>query len=214
MRDQIAVPGAHDVRAVLREASAQEGATFMVAADVKKAHRRVRHRAEDWPLLACRTRVGGDIWVHRVGTFGLTSASYWWSRLAGALGRLVMHILGPDEWLQMLIFVDDLLFLAKGPGKFEAILLCLLLWTLMGTPFSWRKLRGGLKLQWIGYALCSGVRPHGAGLSDERAAWLSRWGREMLRERLVQVGVLQQGLGRLSFAAGLLDWSRPFLAPI
>ena len=53
---------------------------FMLKGDISKAHRRVRVRRTDWGRQACRLEEQGDIWLNMVGTFGIASVGYYWSR--------------------------------------------------------------------------------------------------------------------------------------
>ena len=52
------------------------------------------------------------------------------------------------------------------------------------------------------------------GLSEKRAAWVIKWLEETTSAESVLVRGLVEGLGRLGFAAGVLEYHRPFLAPI
>ena len=56
--------------------------TFALTADVSEARRQVPIDPQDWHLLGCRVEIGGTVFVNTVGTFGIASASYYWSRVA------------------------------------------------------------------------------------------------------------------------------------
>ena len=84
--------------------------------------------------------------------------------------------------------------------------------TLVGTPFSWRKLEGGFVYGWIGYQL--DLDKLALGISQERAAWLVSWIRNALKLEAVLVRDLVGVVGRLSFATGPLVRIRPCLAHI
>ena len=61
----------------------------LLSADISAAHRRVKIRREDWHLLACKSSSASEVvWVNKVGTFGISSAPYYWTRLFGLVGRL------------------------------------------------------------------------------------------------------------------------------
>ena len=211
VRDQLRMPTAGDARKVMEVCSSERpGAHFAILADVKKAHRRFLHRMEDWGLLACRS--GPDqsrVWINRVGTFGIGTASYWWSRIAACLHRFAAAFFVGD-WIFAFLFADDLRVQTHGPEKYSLILLYLLIWSMAGTPFSHKKYRGGLEVEWIGYFLDYGRFE--LGITESRALWLLAWGDRILKERIVMVSALAEGLGRLGFASGLLEWSRPFLS--
>ena len=113
--DQLQSPGPHDVTAVIREVENSKEAVFVVSADISAAHRRVKVRKADSHLLACKSSSDSPvIWVNKVGTFGLSSAPYYWTRLFGLVGRLVARVL-LREWLYQVIYVDDLHLAAVGP---------------------------------------------------------------------------------------------------
>ena len=142
---------------------------FAVAADIKKAHRRVLHKSSEWGLLGCRdNQEEGQVWLNRVGTFGIGSIAYWWQRLASGLGRLSLRLV-EDSWVFVLIFADDLQIASAGRHKFRTIWKILLIWMMCGAPFSWGKFRGGLALEWIGYSV-SYSRSE-IGVSEKRTAW-------------------------------------------
>ena len=85
--------------------------------DIAKAHRRYKHAAKEHGYLACQVdakeEVPGDpasqtVYVNRVGTFGLSCAGYWWTRIAACELRLTYHLLGPGFPLDLLLYADDL----------------------------------------------------------------------------------------------------------
>merc|ERR1711940_452063 len=82
----------------------------------------------------------------------------------------------------------------------------------VGIPLAWRKLRGGVNIDWIGYVLF--LSSYAVGISERRAQWCVRWCRRMREGRHVNTAELEEGLGRLCFVAGILDYPRPWLAPI
>ena len=49
------------------------------------------------------------MWLHRVGTFGVGTACYWWARLAALLGRSANAVCW-KEFGWELSFADDLLW--------------------------------------------------------------------------------------------------------
>ena len=46
----------------------------------------------------------GPVYINTVGTLGISSASYYWNRISGAIGRLTQHLAGHSSatW-QMLV---------------------------------------------------------------------------------------------------------------
>ena len=112
--------------------------------DISKVHQR--------GLLACR-ETDQEVYINKVGTFGVASASYWWGRIAGAGLRLCHELLGREHPVELLLFADDLEALGNGQHGRRGIVLTFLYLAAMGFPFKWSKQRGGLKVEWIG--LCT-----------------------------------------------------------
>ena len=137
-------------------------------ADVSKAHRRFKVRRRDWGYQACRL-AEDELWLNLVGTFGIGTASYYWARLFGTVGRLTLYLLY-DCILWQLIYADDTAWAAAGPNKCREIVMSLFFMVLLGTPFSWKKCRGGLEYEWVGYWLDWGRFE--LGISELRAQWL------------------------------------------
>ena len=217
VRDRMRMPTAGEARTLMQlSAQLKPGAHLQLLNDVSKAHRRFLHRVEDWGLLACRS--GPDlsrVWLNRVGTFGFTAASYWWGRLISGISRLSLYFFcrGVDsDWLFALLFADDVSVQSHGAAKGTNLVLFYFLWVLLGVPFSWKKQRGGLTVEWVGYMV--DYYRFEIGISESRALWLIAWGRRILRDHVVLVRTLAEGLGRFGYCAGVLEWCRPFLAPL
>ena len=76
----------------------------------------------------------------------------------------------------------------------------------------WSKCRGGIEVEWLGYWVDYGR--FRLGISESRATWLAKWIGQALAQDAVLVARLVAVLGRLGFAAGVLEWDRPFLGPL
>ena len=84
--------------------------------DISKAHRRFKHLADEHGFLARQLETGNDkeeshndiIYVNKVGTFCVSCASYWWTRIAACGVRATHHLLGPFFLLELLLYADDL----------------------------------------------------------------------------------------------------------
>ena len=77
-----------DIKRLLREKAKMSERTFALTADVAKAHRQVPIDPLDWHYLGAQIGPGDVVYVNTVGTFGISSASYCWSRVGSALCRL------------------------------------------------------------------------------------------------------------------------------
>ena len=92
-RDKSRFPLGEDVKRVMEEISqeAEDSPVTSIVFDISKAHRRVMIDEEDWGLQACSvesdppSRPEDEIYLNTVGTYGIASAAYWWSRL-GVMG--------------------------------------------------------------------------------------------------------------------------------
>ena len=212
-RDKQRSPGAREKRYLLSYYKKRGDVVFSLVGDISKAHRRFLHDPAEHGLLACRVKHSDNfIFVNKVGTFGVASASYWWGRLAGSGIRLVHELLGPEMPIEMLIFADDLESLGAGVGGRRGIALSFLFLSTLGFPFKWSKQRGGLRVEWIG--LFTDYTTMKLGLSPKRAAWMESWTRKLATVGKVTAKEMEQGLGRLGFAANALTWERPFLGPL
>ncbi|OLQ03582.1 Anthranilate N-benzoyltransferase protein 2 [Symbiodinium microadriaticum] len=128
-RDKIRAPGAREKKQLLREMIDEKRVAFSVVGDISKAHRRYKHQPSEHGFMGCQLSteetIPGDpdsqlVYVNLVGTFGLSCASYWWTRIAERLQG--------DR-----AFPFSYLFLAT-----------------LGYPFKWPKTRGGFRVEWLG----------------------------------------------------------------
>ena len=213
IEDRLEVPGPPEMIEMAARARDTKEAPFAISADIAQAHRRVKIRRKDWPLLGCRaSNASTVVWLNTVGTFGVSSAAIWWTRLFGAAGRWVLRVLGP-LWNLQVIYVDDLHIVVVGKDKFVVLWMALAAYELMGTPFAYHKFKGGLEVEFVGYSLS--YKHACAGISPKRTAWVLGWIGEVKGNNwFVQGRRLHEFLGRLNFVARVLTWIKPFLAPI
>ena len=147
-RDQLRHPGVGDIQAVMHQLATKQVPHFMLLFDVRKAHRLVPVREEDWVYQACL--VDGDfdehgeqqVWLNKVGTFGMSSATYWWGRAAAGAIRAAHHMLG-----------SRLAVVAEMEHAPRSLVGFLLVMEILGVPLSWKKVRGGIESDFVGYWL-------------------------------------------------------------
>ena len=212
IRDQERAPIAADIKRLMREKSTINEPTFALTADVSEAHRQVPIDRKDWHLLGCQVRPGEDVFVNTVGTFGVASASYYWSRVASAIGRLCQYIAGAEARTWHLLVADDYHLEAGGPAYREAIMVFFILCSVAGVPLSWSKTAGGDTVSWVGFELLH--RTYQLGLTERRAQWFQRWTKEVADAGHVHMTAFEEGLGRVMYVAGALEYERPFLSPL
>ena len=213
INDQLQYPGPQDTAGVIREVHDSKEAVFTISADISAAHRRVKIRREDWRLLACRSDASSKvIWVNKVGTFGISSAPLWWTRLFSLVGRLVMRVLGQENLFQI-VYVDDLHGAFLGDRKFLNLWVTLALYEALGTPFAYKKFSGGIDAQFVGYKL--DYKMVSLGVNERRGAWLLEFLASLKKDKFtVHMRRFAEFLGRLGFVSRVLCWMKPHLAPL
>ncbi|MEE3098260.1 MAG: hypothetical protein VX463_00690, partial [Pseudomonadota bacterium] len=154
---------------------------------------------------------GDTVWLNCVGTFGVGSASYWWSRLGAALVRALHYVLGHSHALWQLLYSDDECMTGRGQTALEPLLAGLLCMEVLGVPVAWEKVQGGVELDYIGFWLV--VARFQVGLSERRAAWAVDWLKERVRTGTADGSDFCQAVGRLGFIAGALQHTAAFLGP-
>ena len=96
------------------------------------------------------------VYVNKVGTFGLSPASYW--RVGSA-----WYLMGEGYPLELLLYADDLEVVGLGAKGRQGIPMCYLL---LAT-------RGGFRVEWLGME--TDYVGDKLGLSKRRADWLVEW---------------------------------------
>ena len=150
-RDQLRYLGVGIIQAVMHQLAAKQVPHFMLLFDVRKAHRLVPVREEDWGYQACL--VDGDfdehgeqqVWLNKVGTFGMSLAAYWWGRAAAGAIRAAHHMLGSRLAVWALLFADDGNLFAEMEHAPRSLVGFLLVMEILGVPLSWKKVRGGIE---------------------------------------------------------------------
>ena len=148
----------------------------------------------------------------KVGTFGISSSAFLWSRLFGIIGRCSARFL-LTLWFYHLVFVDDVHANFAGKDKFQHLLMWLACFEMFGTPFAYKKFRGGLTSAFVGYELS--YPDQRVGISESRGQWILKWVAEARASKfVVSVRRFAEFLGRLGFVSRLLVWLKAHLAPL
>jgi hypothetical protein len=74
--DKTRSPAAPDIKRGLREQARRSSGSFGLAADISEAHRIPQVDEQDWPLQATQLERGRNVFIHKVGCFGIASAAY------------------------------------------------------------------------------------------------------------------------------------------
>ena len=182
-QDKLRMPGGREKRCLLEKFEKAKDVVFSLIGDFEKAHRRFKYCSREHGYLACKVSDSDPyVYVNKIGTFGVSSTPYWWSRLSGALLRLVHYLLGPEVPIEMLLYADDLETMGLGKEGRKGLVLAYVLMAAMRAPFKWKKQRGGLQTEWIG--LFTDYSRYALGLSERRASWLVSWMEGCARRRL------------------------------
>ena len=124
-----------------------------MTADVTEAHRQVPVHPDDWHFLGCHVIPGGEVFINTVGTFGIASASYYWSRVAAAVGRLAQYLVANTATTWHVLVAYDYLLECGGCTYRRGLLTFFVLCAVLGVPLSWHKTSGGDVLVWAGFEL-------------------------------------------------------------
>ena len=119
-----------------------------------------------------------------VRTFGIASASYYWSWVAAAVGRLVQYLFAYTSTSWHMLVADDYLLESGGPQY------------RIGSVLSYYCARDVLEFR------------------QEELSGLSFGRRQLPARRRFTWDPSREGLGRIVFVAGALEHERPFLAPL
>ena len=139
--------------------------------------------------------------MNTVGTFGVASASYYWSRVASAVGRLAQYLAGntAHTW-------------HGGANYLTALFHFFTLCATANVFLSWSKTAGSDVVSWEGFELLHRTRI--LGITQRRADCLTKWSRDVAAAPLVNMASFEEGLGRVMYFVSALEYERPFLAPL
>ena len=143
------LPGLSSVQRFLSE-SGSGSAWVALSFDVASAHKLIRVKPEEQGL-GCFA-LGNDFFVYRSCYFGAKYSAYWWSRVGAWLVRMLHRFL----WIShaCFLYVDDGLVLVPKDVAPLLASACLAFLTALGVPLSWKKVKLGDELIWIGWRFC------------------------------------------------------------
>ena len=110
------------------------------------------------------------------------------------------------------MLVADDFHLAGGQDYRFALIAFFILCAVAGVPLSWSKTAGGDTVVWVGFEMLDSARK--LGISQRRADWFTKWTSEVAVSRSIHMRSFEEGLGRVIFVAGALEYERPFLGPL
>ena len=148
---------------------------------------------------------------HTVGTFGMNSASYYWSRVNAAVGRLAQYVACHSSATWHVLVVDDF-HLKDGGQDCRLPIPFFVLCAVAGLPLSCAKTGGVGTVTWVGFEMLHSTRQ--LGISQRRADWFMKWTSEVASSSTVHMRSFEECLCRVMYVAGALEYERPFLGPL
>ena len=115
--------------------------------------------------------------MNTVETFGISSASHFWSREAAAVGRVAQYLAGDRSATWPMLVTDDFHLEAGGQDYRFARVSLFILCAVVGVPLLWNKTAGGETVTRVGFDLLHRTRQ--LGISSRRTEWIVRWTAEV-----------------------------------
>ena len=219
VRDRMRFPTIDDASGVLQQAEDEVEESggdvrFSMLYYVSRAHKLFLVEEKDWGLQSFRLLGGeeGSAFLHTRGAFGIASAAYWWQRLAACLVRLAHNLSGQELGMLHLLFADDGWMLAIGTFFWRKLLFWLFVLDVCEVPLSWKKVKGGVVVQWIRYQL--DVKEFKKGISQKKVRWMLDWYEKHEKSGGILGRDMRSALGRFGFVAGASQHVRLFLGPL
>ena len=200
-------PTLSHLRRCLPLSSAAEDFTALVL-DVSKAHRRIKIRPQDQGLLCFHHRA--KLYQCLTLNFGARASSYYWSRTAGLLCRLLHRMIYVNH--SLMIYVGDLIcLLRKCTSPLLAALVVILLLVLK-VPMSWHKASLSSCPVWIGWSI--DLATFTVCMEEDKQRRLLHLLLSLLQARYASRQDVERLTGKLLWLSGLFAFLRPTLATL
>ena len=147
---------------------------------------------------------------YRVCHFGAKWSGWWWGRVSSALMRLVHRLI--HRYHFGFIYVDDMLLLLPSSIALPYLGLVLMFLRVLGVPISWKKIRLGNRVDYVGFTI--NCREHSLGLKQVKADKALEGLSHLIAGRVVQRRFLQSLAGLLMWVTWIAPHLRPWLHPI
>ena len=210
MTRKTTAPGLHDLLWAKMRCSQlwPQKRLTLFKSDVSKAHRRIKVDPKDWKYMVAKIK--GKYWVNCVGTYGVASAQWYWGRLASLLSRLVYHL--SEEFLWVLVFVDDYMLLLEEDNPWKCIVQFLLFMDIVGCPISWQKNVLGAFNTWLGYLV--DINRAIPSIPSSKLEMVLPLMENMAAGNCLTAKQVESALGRLQWMAKAFPCITPFLQPM
>ena len=149
-RDLVSSPTIQDIATEMSEIQNTKSSHIAVVWDFKSAHRIVAVNKLDWGLQACSLEMVSkqaptatdEVLLNTVGTFGVSSAGYWWGRIAAAIIRGIHYIAGRLRKAWMLLYADDGKLCVPLSMFRQLLPILFAFFAVLDIPVKWEKVRG------------------------------------------------------------------------
>ena len=143
----------------------------------------------------------------------MSSASYYWSRVAGSIGRLAQYLVGKLSTSWHMLVADDFMLECGGPRYRMGLIFFFVLCSTCA-EFRCPGERQQVEILWSGSDFEILLRSYSLGLSQRRAEWFVKWTTQVATARTIHMAAFEEGLSRIMFVVGALEHERPFLGPL
>ena len=186
---------------------AAEDLTALVL-DVSKAHRRIKIRPQDQGLLCFHHR--SKLYQCLTLNFGARASSYYWSRTAGLLCRLLHRMIYVNH--SLMIYVDDLICLLRKCASPLLAALVVIFLLVLKVPMSWHKATLSTSPVWIGWSI--DLATFTACMEEDKQQRLLQLLLSLLQARYASRHDVERLTGKLLWLSGLFAFLRPTLATL
>ncbi len=206
LHEKTTAPTLHDVLTVLHILDDTNVVLFKL--DITKAHRRIKVRRSDWKYITAK--VGNQVWVNKCGTYGVSSAQYYWGRMA-ALTIRILYALFPDI-LWAFVYVDDYIFVLRADTAPYLAMAIVVTMQALGCPISWKKTTIGEINNWVGFQIHAPAIT--AALTPDKQTIISGILNRLKQADQHSAKDATSLVGRLMWATAICLPMRPFLQPL
>ncbi len=206
LHEKTTAPTLHDVLTALH--ILDETHVILFKLDITKAHRRIKIRRKDWKYITAK--VGDQIWVNKCGTYGVSSAQYYWGRMAALTIRILYYLFPQILWA--FVYVDDYIFILRADTAPTLAMAIVTTLYSLGCPISWKKTTIGAVNNWVGYQINA---PHiTAALTPEKQTIISSILNRLKQADQHSAKETTSLVGRLMWATAICLPMRPCLQPL
>ena len=199
------LPGLSGVQRFLSLCDQSDG-WVALSFDVAAAHKRVLVKEEEQGF-GCFA-LGEEVFVYRSCYFGAKYSAYWWSRVGAWLVRMLHRFIYIRHGC--FLYVDDGIILLPASSAPLLACACLAFLAALGVPLSWRKVRLGREIVWIGWKFVFSV-PCASLPDDKRAKLLDVLQPLLVAGSRVRRKHVEHCVGILLWFCAGISWLRPWL---